>query len=64
MTMSTIAEAPAGHHAWWTVEQLAERYQMPEHAIRTLIRRKDLPGKKVGRSWRVSAAAVRAYERT
>lgn len=41
-----------------TVEQVAAQLQMHPDTIRDLLRRQILPGKKVGRVWRVSQAAL------
>jgi excisionase family DNA binding protein len=41
-----------------TVEQLAELLQVDEETVRELARRGELPGRKLGREWRFSRAAV------
>ena len=37
-----------------TVDQAAEFLQLNEYTVRLLARRRELPGKKVGGSWRFS----------
>lgn len=44
-----------------TVEQVASQLQMHPDTIRDFLRREVLPGKKVGRIWRVSQAALDRY---
>ena len=44
-----------------TTSQLAELLQVDEAAVRALVRRGDLPGRKIGRDWRFSRAAVLAW---
>jgi excisionase family DNA binding protein len=41
-----------------TTAQLAELLQVDETTVRTLARRGELPGRKVGRDWRFSRTAV------
>jgi excisionase family DNA binding protein len=41
-----------------TTTQLAELLQVDEDAVRALARRGELPGRKIGRDWRFSRAAV------
>jgi len=41
-----------------TTAQLAELLQTDEKTVRDLARRRKLPGRKVGRDWRFSRAAV------
>jgi excisionase family DNA binding protein len=41
-----------------TAEQLAELLQVDEQTVRDLARRGELPGRKLGREWRFSRAAV------
>jgi excisionase family DNA binding protein len=41
-----------------TTAQLADLLQVDEQAVRTLARRGDLPGRKIGRDWRFSRTAV------
>lgn len=44
-----------------TTAQLAELLQVEEEVVHTLARRKELPGRKIGRDWRFSRAAVLAW---
>jgi excisionase family DNA binding protein len=44
-----------------TVEQAAELLQVDTDTIRALARQGELPGRKVGREWRFSRAAVLAW---
>lgn len=64
--MSSTVELPAAHRAWWSVALLAERFGISEAAVRTMLRRGDLRGKKLNRrgDWAVSAAELRRFERT
>jgi excisionase family DNA binding protein len=41
-----------------TTAQLAELLQVDEETVRTLARRKELPGRKIGRDWRFSRQAA------
>ena len=41
-----------------TTSQVAELLQVDEDAVRAIVRRGDMPGRKVGRDWRFSRAAV------
>ena len=41
-----------------TTGQLAELLQTDESTVRTLAKRGDLPGRKIGRDWRFSRVAV------
>ena len=41
-----------------TTAQLAELLQTDETTVRTMARKGELPGKKIGRDWRFSRAAV------
>ena len=41
-----------------TTAQLAQLLQVDEDAVRALARRGELPGRKIGRDWRFSRAAV------
>jgi excisionase family DNA binding protein len=41
-----------------TTDQLAELLQVEQEAVRALARRGELPGRKIGRDWRFSRAAV------
>jgi excisionase family DNA binding protein len=44
-----------------TTTQLAELLQVDEDAVRALARKGELPGRKIGRDWRFSRAAVLAW---
>jgi excisionase family DNA binding protein len=44
-----------------TPEQVAEKLQMNARVVRRMLSAGKLPGKRVGRIWRVSSAALRAY---
>jgi excisionase family DNA binding protein len=44
-----------------TVEQVAALLQVDADTVRALAREGDLPGRKVGREWRFSRAAVLAW---
>ena len=44
-----------------TPEQVAEKLQMNARVVRRMLSAGRLPGKRVGRSWRVSAAALREF---
>lgn len=46
---------------YMTPEQVAEKLQMNPRVIRRMLASGKLPGKRVGRIWRVSAAALKAY---
>jgi excisionase family DNA binding protein len=41
-----------------TTTEVAELLQVDEAAIRALVRKGELPGRKIGRDWRFSRAAV------
>lgn len=47
-----------------TVEETAERLKVSADTIRELLKRNELPGVKVGRQWRISEPALRAYLNT
>jgi len=44
-----------------TPEQVAEKLQMNARVVRRMLSAGRLPGKRVGRIWRVSAAALREF---
>jgi excisionase family DNA binding protein len=44
-----------------TPEQVAEKLQMNARVVRRMLSAGKLPGKRVGRIWRVSAASLKAY---
>jgi len=48
----------AGGREVLTSAQLAELLQVDEKAVRDLARRRELPGRKIGRDWRFSRSAV------
>jgi excisionase family DNA binding protein len=44
-----------------TPEQVAEKLQMNARVVRRLLSAGKLPGKRVGRIWRVSASALKEF---
>jgi excisionase family DNA binding protein len=44
-----------------TPEQVAQKLQMNARVVRRMLAAGTLPGKRVGRIWRVSAATLKAY---
>lgn len=44
-----------------TVEQVAQFLQLPEVTVRQLLRERKLPGRKVGRAWRVLRSELIAW---
>jgi len=48
--------------ATYTVADLAKRWQVHEVTLRRMLESGKLPGFKIGRSWRITAATVAAYE--
>jgi excisionase family DNA binding protein len=56
-----FARPSPGHPEVLTTAQLAELLQVDEETVRALARRKALPGRKIGRDWRFSRAAVLAW---
>lgn len=47
-----------------TPEEVAKRWRCSKDAVYDMLARGDLPGFKVGRSWRITAQAVHDYECT
>ena len=46
----------------YTVPELAERWKVHTVTIYRMLERRELPGFKLGKAWRISAATVTAYE--
>jgi len=46
-----------------TVRDVAEAFQMTQDRVCELARRGDLPGLRIGRSWRFRASSVDAWSR-
>jgi len=46
----------------YTVPELAERWKVHTVTIYRMLENRTLPGFKVGKAWRISAATVNAYE--
>ena len=46
----------------YTVPELAEYWKISPFTVYRMLERKELPGFKIGRKWRISAATVVAYE--
>lgn len=46
-----------------TIEEAAELLRIRPDTIRRLLRQKQLPGKKIGREWRISREALDEYIR-
>ncbi|MBK7203438.1 MAG: helix-turn-helix domain-containing protein [Anaerolineae bacterium] len=46
-----------------TVEQVAEYLQMPVQTVRQHLRNRELPGRKVGKTWRVLRSELEAWLR-
>jgi excisionase family DNA binding protein len=55
------AEPPAALPDVLTLEEAAELLQANPEDVRRLAERGDLPGRKLGRAWRFSRAAVLAW---
>jgi excisionase family DNA binding protein len=53
-----FARPSPGQQEVLSTAQLAELLQVDEDAVRALARRGELPGRKIGRDWRFSRAAV------
>lgn len=49
--------------AFFTIAQIAERWQCSDKKVRRMIDRGDLPAHKFGGLWRISAADLSDYER-
>jgi excisionase family DNA binding protein len=47
---------------WFSVKELADRFGKSADSIERMLRTKELPGKKVGGTWRVHADDLYAYE--
>ena len=45
-----------------TVPELAERWKVHPVTVYRMLERRELPGFKIGRAWRISESTVRAYE--
>ena len=56
-----FARPAPGQSEVLTTTELAELLQVEEEMVRALARRKELPGRKIGRDWRFSRAAVLAW---
>jgi excisionase family DNA binding protein len=56
-----FARPSPGQSEVLTTAQLAELLQVDDDTVRALARRKELPGRKVGRDWRFSRAAILAW---
>jgi excisionase family DNA binding protein len=48
--------------AYFTSEQVAERYQVKEQTVRLWIKRGLLKARKLGHSWRISRIALAEFE--
>ena len=46
----------------YTVPELARRWKVHTVTIYRMLERRELPGFKIGKAWRVSADTVTAYE--
>lgn len=46
----------------FTVPELAERWKVHPITVYRLLEKRELPGFKIGKAWRISAATVEAYE--
>ncbi len=46
---------------WLSLEELADYLKMPPYTLYKLLRRGELPGHKVGRSWRFDQDEVDAW---
>lgn len=44
-----------------TAEQAAERLQMHPRTVKRLLANGELPGRKIGGQWRISAASLREF---
>ena len=51
------------HQAFFTIAQIAERWQCSDKTIRRMIDRGALPAHKFGALWRISMADLSDYER-
>lgn len=51
------------HQAFFTIAQIAERWQCSEKKVRRLIDRGGLPAHKFGALWRISVIDLSDYER-
>lgn len=45
----------------YTVEQVAEKFEVHPETVRRMARDGDLPGKKIGKSWRFSDADLQQF---
>lgn len=48
---------------WLTVEEVAERLRLHPETVRRMLRRGELPGKRLLGQWRISEAELRDYMR-
>ena len=46
----------------YTVPELADHWKVSPFTVYRLLERRELPGFKIGKVWRISAATVTAYE--
>lgn len=47
---------------WYSLEDLAARYEKSYDSVWRMVKSGEIQGKRVGRTWRVSAEALAAYE--
>jgi excisionase family DNA binding protein len=48
----------------YTVPELAERWKVHTVTVYRMLERRELPGFKIGKAWRIAAATVAAFEQT
>ncbi len=58
ITMKTLAESSATSNKILTVSQAAEQLQVSDRTVYEWLRDGKLPGRKIGKVWRLSAAAI------
>jgi excisionase family DNA binding protein len=51
----------AAEQEYLTPEQVAEKLQMNARVVRRMLSAGKLPGKRVGRIWRISASALKDF---
>ena len=52
-----------GSDSWLTCKQVAARWGVSQATVGRMLQRGDISGMKIGKSWRIYAASVAAYER-
>lgn len=52
-----------GSDSWLTCKQVAAHWGISQVTVGRMIQRGEIDGMKIGKSWRIPAASVTAYER-